>query len=421
MRVGLKCIRGVPVQSIMETRLRRFGVIGLMFSVLAGPLALAQTRPPVVHDQRTRWDSRGWELLGVASPDGRYDRDVIRVGRNEGGFSQLMVSVSGGDLEIYDIVVTFGNGERFSPGTRFHFRGGASTGAIDLPGRARGIQTIEFRYGAIPGGGRPRVEVWGKPVTPPPPAPPPAPLPPPPRPEPPPPVRPPEWNPADWQRLGETTVDGRRDRDVLHVGMDEGRFSKLMLVAEGSDLDLYDMVVTFGNGERFDVPVRMRFHEGQRTGAIDLPGNGRGIREIAFRYGNLSGGGRARLEVWGRPANAAPSPPLPPPEWNPSGWRLLGEAEVAGRNDRDFIRVRGRHRYRQLMLEVKGGALEMYDVVVYFRDRSRYSPETRLVFGPESRTRPIDLPGDARGLRAIEFRYGNLPGPGRAYVRVWGR
>jgi hypothetical protein len=333
-----------------------------------------------------------------------------------------MVSVSGGDLEIYDIVVTLGNGERFSPGTRFHFRGGASTGAIDLPGRARGIQTIEFRYGSIPGGGRPRVEVYGKQVAaPPPPPPPPAPLPPPPRPVPPPPAPPPQWNPAGWQRLGETTVDGRNDRDVLRVGLDEGRFTKLMLVAEDSDLDLYDMVVTFGNGQRFDIPTRIRFREGQRTGAIDLPGDVRGIREIEFRYGNLPGGGRARLEVWGRPGEPAPAPPMPPPQWNPSGWRPLGEAAVNGRNDRDFIRIRGRNRYRQLMLEVKGGALEMFDVVVYFRDGSRFSPETRLVFGPETRTRPIDLPGDARGVRAIEFRYGELPGGGRAYVRVWGR
>jgi hypothetical protein len=392
----------------------------MMISGLAGPVALAQNRPPVVHDQRPQWDSRGWEPLGGASPDGRYDRDVIRVGRNEGAFSQLMVSVSGGDLEIYDIVVTLGNGERFSPGTRFHFRGGASTGAIDLPGRARGIQTIEFRYGSMPGGGRPRVEVYGKPVAAPPP-PPSAPLPPPPRPVPPPPAPPPQWNPAGWQRLGETSVDGRNDRDVLRVGLDDGRFTKLMLVAEDSDLDLYDMVVVFGNGERFDVPTRMRFREGQRTGAIDLPGDARGIREIAFRYGNLPGGGRARLEVWGRPGESAPAPPMPPPQWNPSGWRPLGEAAVNGRNDRDFIRIRGRNRYRQLMLEVKGGALEMFDVVVYFRDGSRFSPETRLVFGPETRTRPIDLPGDARAVRAIEFRYGELPGGGRAYVRVWGR
>jgi hypothetical protein len=32
----------------------------------------------------------------------------------------------------------------------------------------------------------------------------------------------------------------------------------------------------------------------------------------------------------------------------------------------------------------------------------------------------IDLPGGARVIRRVEFRYGNLPGGGRARVELWG-
>jgi hypothetical protein len=41
-------------------------------------------------------------------------------------------------------------------------------------------------------------------------------------------------------------------------------------------------------------------------------------------------------------------------------------------------------------------------------------------FAPNTKTRVIDLPGGARVIRRVEFRYGNLPGGGRAQVELWG-
>jgi hypothetical protein len=42
------------------------------------------------------------------------------------------------------------------------------------------------------------------------------------------------------------------------------------------------------------------------------------------------------------------------------------------------------------------------------------------VFKEGSRTRVVDLPGDDRVIKAINLRYKNLPGGGRAKVEVWG-
>jgi hypothetical protein len=33
----------------------------------------------------------------------------------------------------------------------------------------------------------------------------------------------------------------------------------------------------------------------------------------------------------------------------------------------------------------------------------------------------IDLPGGARSIKKVEFRYGNLPGGGRAQLELWAR
>ena len=103
---------------------------------------------------------------------------------------------------------------------------------------------------------------------------------------------------ADWVMLGERTVDGARDRDVIQVGAREGRYRRIMLVVENSALELFDLEVTFGNGSRFSPHTRHVFGPQTRSRVIDLPGDARFIRSVEFRYGNLPGGGRARMELW---------------------------------------------------------------------------------------------------------------------------
>ncbi len=103
-------------------------------------------------------------------------------------------------------------------------------------------------------------------------------------------------------------------------------------------------------------------------------------------------------------------------------WQALGTRTVHGRADRDVIPVTAREgRFRKLRIEVTGSALEMHNVVVRFGDGSRYSPDTRLVFRKGGTSRVIDLPGEARVIREISFRYSNIRGGGRARVHVSGR
>lgn len=100
--------------------------------------------------------------------------------------------------------------------------------------------------------------------------------------------------------LGDRWVDGRADHDALHVGGRAGRYTALMIVVEHSAVEMSDMVVTFGDGERWSPPTRLVFSENTTSRVIDLPGGARAIKRVDFRYGNLPGGGRARVELWGR-------------------------------------------------------------------------------------------------------------------------
>jgi hypothetical protein len=103
---------------------------------------------------------------------------------------------------------------------------------------------------------------------------------------------------ADWVRLGERWVDGAHDRDVITVGAREGHYRRMMIVVENSALEMFDVMVTFGDGEHFSPTTRHIFSANTRSHTIDFPGNERVIRTVEFRYGNLPGGGRARAELW---------------------------------------------------------------------------------------------------------------------------
>ena len=198
---------------------------------------------------------------------------------------------------------------------------------------------------------------------------------------------------------------------------------------------MIDMEVGFRRGQSFRPPVAQYFRENSRTRSIDLPDGYRGaertIEYIDFKYRNLPGGGRARVQVWGFQGGAAPAPPPPPPpppppSWDSRGWELLGEQTVAGRVDRDRITVgRGMGKFSRLMLVVLDSDLEMIDMEVTFRRGTSFRPAVAQYFREGTRTRSIDLPDGYRGaertIEHIEFKYRNLPGGGRARVQVWGK
>jgi hypothetical protein len=105
----------------------------------------------------------GWERLGAREVDFQRDRDTIEVGKSEGRFKQLQIRVKGAPIEMSDMVVTFGNGETFSPNLRERFAEGTGSKTIDLPGDRRTIKRIDFRYKSIKRReGKGRVEVYAR-------------------------------------------------------------------------------------------------------------------------------------------------------------------------------------------------------------------------------------------------------------------
>jgi hypothetical protein len=230
------------------------------------------------------------------------------------------------------------------------------------------------------------------------------------------------WDSRGWVKLGERSVGGRVDRDRIDVGRHEGKFTKLTLVVEKSDLELLDFEITFANNTKFNPRVSHYFRESSRTRVIDLPGDERFIKHIDLKYKNLPGGGRATVEVWAWKSDDAARPRPAAFRWDSSGWQLLGERVVNARVDRDRIGVgRYKGRFSKLMLVVLDSDLELLDFDVKFARGPAWNPRVRHVFKEGGRTRAIDFPGDERVLKYIDLKYKNLPGGGRAKIQVWAK
>ena len=230
---------------------------------------------------------------------------------------------------------------------------------------------------------------------------------------------------AEWQLLGTRRVSFAAERDVIDVGLRAGAFTAIKLEVEGGSLEMYNIRVTFGNGDTWSPNTRLTFGAGSGSRTIDLPGPARGIRRIEFWYRSRIRRGQATVRAFGRTVDGPATPVAAPPAAPAGEWESLGRRAVDFRVDHDAVIAIGQGAFRAIRVDVEGGDLEMYDVKITFANGETFSPATRLQFREGSRSRVIDLPGAARIIKRVDFFYRSAGGPfvrqTRATVQVLGR
>jgi hypothetical protein len=251
-------------EKIMTTSkfIRIMGALLLLMGI--GQAALAQ-RPQ-------------WVLLGQTTVDGQRDRDRISIGRSEGRFQSIQLRVTGGPVEFQRVVVNYGNGTSEELDVRENIRHGGQTRPIDLRGTDRIINSVDFLYskGSWRPSARPRVTLYGVKFAAP--------------------------RPGPWALLGQTTVDGQRDRDRIAIGRSEGRFHSIQLRVTGAPVEFQRVVVNYANGTSEELEVRQRIPAGGETRAIDLRGNERVINSVDFIYskGTWRPSARPKVSLYAR-------------------------------------------------------------------------------------------------------------------------
>lgn len=98
--------------------------------------------------------------------------------------------------------------------------------------------------------------------------------------------------------LGSRIVDFKAERDVIPVTVKEGRFKRLLFKVEGNDLEIFKIIVTYGNGAPDELPVKLIFDQGDRSRFIDLRGHERVIRKITFFYRTIGRIIKGKAEVF---------------------------------------------------------------------------------------------------------------------------
>ena len=105
----------------------------------------------------------GWDFLGKRQVNLTVDHDTIPIPPGARTLSRLLIVVRKNDLELYDIKVTFESGDVFDAKFRGRFLANRDTQIIDLPGGARRVRRIDFRYRSLlRTARRAEVELWGK-------------------------------------------------------------------------------------------------------------------------------------------------------------------------------------------------------------------------------------------------------------------
>lgn len=106
---------------------------------------------------------------------------------------------------------------------------------------------------------------------------------------------------SDWEQLGVRKVDFKIDRDVIKVGVADGKFKRLKLVVTQGDLNMRSMNVHYANGAVDKIPLRFNFNRRSTSKVIDLKGNNRIIKKVVFVYDTDNRERRrARVTLYGK-------------------------------------------------------------------------------------------------------------------------
>jgi len=101
--------------------------------------------------------------------------------------------------------------------------------------------------------------------------------------------------------LGSRFVDFKVDHDEIVVGKYMGAFRQLRFHVLKNDVEIFDLILVYANGERDKVPVKLVFNEQERSRTIDLEGRRRRLQRIVFNYRSIGPlvEGKAEVKVFG--------------------------------------------------------------------------------------------------------------------------
>lgn len=243
------------------------------------------------------------------------------------------------------------------------------------------------------------------------------------------PAAPGQLTPGGDVLFGAQYVGFLTDRDVIRIGPEIGKFSKIRLRVLDNDIHIKEMKIVYANGESDTLAINADIPKNSRTNWIDLRGD-RFIKEIQLVYRSRPNfNGQARIEIFGRYAPGWLGPNGEGRKYN-QGWVLLG-AQTAGfiGFDKDIIPVGSNEGgFRRLRVTVRDRAITLNEVKVVYADGQEETVPIRTRVDAGGTFGPIDLRmGRRHPIDHIEAKYrsrffdSSAKGKGSAIVEIWGQ
>jgi hypothetical protein len=200
--------------------------------------------------------------------------------------------------------------------------------------------------------------------------------------------------------IGSITYQAQPEREVINVGGREGEFRGFRFEVRQSDVEVLDLRVVYGNGQTEDVRVRQLFRAGSSSRVIELGAPRRALKQIIV---NFVAKGPARIVFFGVEGSGGGG-------GGGGDWVRLGCKDVRFLIDRDTLKVgRQEGRFTAIRIKVRRAPVEMFSLRVTFANGSRMDLPVRELIAPGGGSRPIDLPGNNRGIERIEMLYRSMP------------
>jgi len=241
-------------------------------------------------------------------------------------------------------------------------------------------------------------------------------------------VAPGATSPAGDVLFGVQYVGFGLDHDVIRVGRQLGKFSRLRIRVLDNDIHLNKLTVIYGNGKTQDIAVDTMIARNQKTQWFDLKGD-RFVDSVELSYRSRPDfNGQARVEVFGEHSDGWLGPNGEGRKFN-KGWVLLA-AQTAGfiGFDKDVIPVGDNEGgFSKIRVNVRDRAITLNEIRVVYAGGAKDIIPVRTRVDAGSTYGPIELRSDKDKIEEIQARYrsrvidSKASGRGSAVVEIWAK
>ena len=353
-----------------------------------------------------------YERIASINADLRNDSFVIDVPRRGSRFEAIKIGALHRDVFLRRIVIAHRNGDLQTVRIDDWLDEGRTTPRIEIAkprrsvrsvtivtrsGRTRDVVKFDLFAKRTPGsdaddrrfGPRPRVDRSGEPI--------------------------------GYDRLGRIRVLFAGAVGRLEVGRGAGRMNSLALRAEGNDVFIRSVRVTYGNGQRDQITVERPLREDRVSPTILLDG-ARFVRFIEFEAQTKRGPGRTRLRVYG--ALDDRRRPGSKPDRKPKWVNLGARRPRRFRSERHVIEIgRDAGRFKAIRLSIEKHDVRFKGMRVIFGNGSEQDIPFYAKVDDGVTTNPFSLESKGRGrfIQRIIVQYNTTANfKGSALVQFWG-